>query len=241
MTIFGESRLGRIGYAVVLLLMFCFDFGKEPVQRFIMSLHDKAAAELSTPQPVVDRVQSSTGRQVNAPNMPLMLKGQEDAVRSMVASGRKPTAADIEKARRATQQAALQAVVGGAPDGDARTARLVGDRASYEMLYVIAAIAMTSITVVGLLWMVSSRLRDIGWPQLLLWALLAPVFLPKFVGLPLPALAVQAITIFFYGVLLVLAFIPGQGSTPIFQAKRPLPQPVPVRRKPGQFGRLGLD
>ncbi|OWV93109.1 hypothetical protein ATY81_25535 [Rhizobium sp. R72] len=65
------------------------------------------------------------------------------------------------------------------------------------MLYVIAAIAMTAITVIGLLYLLSSRLRDIGWPQYLIWVLLTPVFLPKFIAIPLPALATQGITLFF--------------------------------------------
>lgn len=238
MTIFGETRLGRIGYAIVLLLMFGFDFGKDPVQRFIMSMHDQAARELMAPRVASGNDQAASGK-INGLNMPLMLKGQEDAFRSTIKPGVKPTPADLEKLRAATRQAVLQATLNGADDQN--TARLASDRSFYAALYPIAAIAMTGITIVGLLWMVSSRLRDIGWPQLLLWVLLAPVFLPKFVAIPLPLLAVQGINVFFYGVLFILAFIPGQDGRPIFQSRQPAPQPALAKRKPGQFGRLGTE
>lgn len=237
MTIFGDSRLGCISYAIVLVLMVCFDFAKSPVEHFIISMHDEAARELVAP-----RTTRSDARQVpaenNARSMPLMFKGQEDAVRSIVNSGRKPGPSDMEKLRAATQASIAQAIIDG-PDSDPQTKRLAYDRAFFEMLFPIAAIIMTGITVIGLLWMVSSRLRDIGWPQYLLWVLLTPVFLPKFIAIPLAAPAILGINVFFYGVLLILAFIPTEDTVPKSPTRQPPVPPVTVKRRPGQFGKLG--
>jgi hypothetical protein len=237
MTIFGDCRLGRISYAIVLVLMVCFDFAKSPVEHFIISMHDVAARELMAPRTTVSDARPAPA-ETNARSMPLMFKGQEDAVRSIVNSGRKPSPSDMEKLRAATQASIAQAIIDG-PDSDPQTKRLAYDRAFFEMLYPIAAIIMTGITVIGLLWMVSSRLRDIGWPQYLLWVLLAPVFLPKFIAIPLSAPAIQGINVFFYGVLLILAFIPTEDTVPKSPTRQPPVPPVTVKRRPGQFGKLG--
>lgn len=238
MTIFGQSRLTRITYAVLLLLMFCFDFAKDPIERLIMAEHDQAARELMAPRPA-SSVRTAVGGEVSGKNMPLMFKGQEEMVKQIAASGRKPTAEDMQNIRAMAAKGAMQMTLGvGA--SDAETAKLVARRSFFETLYMVAAIAMTAITIVGLLYIVSSRLRDIGWPQYLLWVPLAPVFLPRFLAIPLPALAIQGITLFFYGVLLVLAFIPGEDSSPPTRYKL-AQSPTPAKRRPGQFGRLGTQ
>lgn len=233
MTIFGQSRLTRITYAVLLLLMFCFDFAKDPIERLIMAEHDQAARELMAP-----RTGTAVGGEVSGKNMPLMFKGQEELVKQVAASGRKPTAEDMQNFRAMAAKGAIQMAMGTGA-GDAETAKLVARRSFFETLYMVAAIAMTAITIVGLLYMVSSWLRDIGWSQYLLWLLLAPVFLPRFFAIPLPTLAIQGITCFFYGMLLVLAFIPGEDSSP--PARYKLAQPTSAKRRPGQFGRLGTQ
>ncbi|WP_156667114.1 hypothetical protein [Rhizobium bangladeshense] len=235
MTIFGQSRLTRITYAVLLLLMFCFDIAKDPIERLIMAEHDQASRELMAPRST-GGTGTAVGGEVSGKNMPLMFKGQEELVKQIAASGRKPTAEDMQNLRAMAAKGATQMTLR-VRASDAETAKLVSRRSFFETLYMVAGIAMTAITIVGLLYMVSSRLRDIGWPQYLLWLLLAPVFSPRFFAIPLPTLAIQGITFFFYGALLVLAFIPGEDSSP--PARYKLAQPTPAKRRPGQFGRLG--
>lgn len=53
MTIFGNSTLGRLGYAIMILLMLTFDFAKAPIERYLVRQHDLAAEELMAPRPVV--------------------------------------------------------------------------------------------------------------------------------------------------------------------------------------------
>ncbi|MDB5526836.1 MAG: hypothetical protein JWM58_4599 [Rhizobium sp.] len=237
MTIFGDSRLGRISYAIVLILMFAFDFAKGPIERYIMVMHDKAANELMAPHIVKNDDQQNAGK-INGKTMPFMLKEQEDAIRSIVDSGVKLSRVEIEARLGAATQKSILTFEGNRPV-DPEVQRLADTRSYLAMLYPIAVIFMTGITVVGLLWMVSSRPRDIGWPQVVLWILLTPVFLPKFVHVPLPDLAIHGISLFFYTALFVLAFIPGEGARTESPAGRAPLQPVVTKRQSGQFGRLG--
>jgi len=234
MTIFGQSRLGRAAYAILLLMMFGFDFLKPQIERLIMAEQDKAAHQLMASHPTHGQGNAAS-LPIQGKNTPLMFGGQEEALRQIAASGRKPTQSEIEMLRGMAVDGAIGMAV-----GDTETASLMARRSSFEMLYVVAAIAMTAITVIGLLYMVSSRLRDIGWPQYLMWVLLAPVFLPKFIAIPLPALATQGIALFFYGVLFVLALVSNEGSTPTAPSQAARPSAL-TRPRRGQFGRLGMD
>jgi uncharacterized membrane protein YhaH (DUF805 family) len=237
MTIFGDFRLGRIGYAIVLILMFGFDFAKTPILSFIMALHDQAANELMKPRIVKNPTPSETGK-INGRPMPLMLKSQEDMFRSIVNSGESPSKEELTRRFLSATGTSLLTMETNHPASQ-EVRRLEETRSFFAVLFPVAVIAMTGITIVGLLWMVSSRLRDIGWPQYVLWVLLTPVFLPKFVGFSLSAEAAHGISLFFYTGLFVLAFIPcrdaarppGHGNIPL--------APIQVRRRPGQFGRLG--
>jgi hypothetical protein len=237
MTIFGESRLGRLGYAFVVMLMLMFDFGKGPIERYIMSMHDQAATDLMKPRVVRNADQPETGK-INGRTMPLMLKRQEDAIRSIVNSGAKLSRAEVDERLRAATLKSMPTFETNHP-ADPEIRRLEAKRSYLAMLHPFAVIAMTAITVIGLLWMVSSRLRDIGWPQAVLWILLAPVFLPKFVHVPLPALAVEGISLFFYAGICLLAFIPSEGSRTTPRREQVQPVRIEVKRKSGQFGRLG--
>lgn len=119
---------------------------------------------------------------------------------------------------------------------------LVNKRSQLAAAYPVAVMVMTAITIIALLWMVSSRLRDIGWPQYYLWILIAPVFLPRFLEIPLAPLAAQGLNLVFHAGVVSLALIPSEGD-------RPEPPIVPLAaravaaapRRSGQFGRLGSD
>lgn len=239
MTIFGESRLGRVAYAVVLILMFCFDFVKTPVEHYIIARQDEVTRLIAAPRPV-DPSSQPMNFEINGHAMPPMMKGQQEVLRSIVASGQKPTAEDVARFRTATEVGVAKMMLLG-PDTDPETARLGNERSFYQVLFFAAIIAMTGVTIVGLLWMVSSRLRDIGAPQYWLWVLLTPVFLPKFVHLPLPDLAFQIVGVLFYGALLALALVPAKDSGPLLPPRRFAPEPVPIKPRPGQFGRRGMS
>lgn len=244
MTVFGQSRLGRIGYVIMCLLMLAFDFGKEPVQRYIMKLHDQAASDAMKPGKI-PQAPADLGR-IKGKDLPFMLKGHENAIREIVNS---PTKLSKEEIRKRLQDAIRNTPLTFQPnfpiDRDIRQAE--ANRETFSMLYVVAVIAMTAVTIIGLLWMVSARLRDIGWPQYYLWILLAPVFLPKVMGLSTPHLMAQGVNILFLAAVFGLALIPSEGTGG--DAAKPPSEPQPsLKSMPAvtgkgrrHFGRLGAS
>lgn len=240
MTIFGTPRLGRIGYVICVIFLLAFDFVKAPVEQYIMSLHDQAASALMAPTPA--KAVSEAGK-INGRQMPFMLKQHEDIARSIALSGKKMSKAELEARIR---DAAKSQVLSFTPNyhADPERVRLNSARANYESYFMVAVFAMTAITIIGMLFVLSSRIRDIGWPQYTLWIMIAPIFLPKLLQLPLPSLAIQGLAALFYGMVAVLAFIPGEGSggTAALPATAlPRTRPAALKRQPGQFGRLGTE
>ena len=241
MTIFGDSRLGRIGYAVMILLMLGFDFAKAPIEKYLVRQHDLVAEQLLAPRPMKDPAPVETGK-INGREMPFMLKAHEDIIRDMVKSGRPMSKAEIERRLKDVSPLSVLAFETNKP-ARADVKALTNKRWQLGAAYPVAVFAMTAITVIALLWMVSSRLRDIGWPQYYLWILIGPVFLPRFLEIPLAPLAAQGLNLLFHAGAVLLALIPTEGDDP---APRPpvTPSPVPAAvatRRPGRFGRLGAN
>jgi hypothetical protein len=237
MSIFGESRLGRIGYIVIILVMLGFDFAKQPIERYIVRLQDATAEELLKPRKVTSDG-SAVVSVVKGRPMPLMMQAHEDIVRDIVKSGRKYSKKELEALINARLK---ETPLSFTPNHKAPqdVIDLANRHSALTALYPEAVIAMTAITIITLLWMVSARLRDIGWPQYWLFAIIAPVFVPRLIALPVPGEIVQVLGWVFYAGIAILAFVPAGGF-----ASGPPPTAIPVkpltvRRQPGQFGRLG--
>ena len=244
MTIFGNARLGRIGYAIMILLMLAFDFGKGPVEQYLVKAHDEIADQLLAPRPVTDEALAEPS-EINGRPMPFMLKAHEDIVREVVKSGRKMSPRELE-AEIKRRLAALPPITPlsfmpytPVPD---EIKQLHAQRTALAAAFPVAVLVMTGITIIALLFMLSARLRDIGWPQYYLWLILTPVFLPKFVNLPLPPMAVQGLGLLFYAAVGLLALIPSaedrQPPEPVPAVARPVPRPPAGGGKRAQFGRL---
>lgn len=244
MTIFGNVRLGRIGYAVMIVLMFAFDFGKAPVEQYLVKAHDEVAEQLLAPRPVTDETRAEPS-EINGRPMPFMLKAHEDIVRDIVKSGRKMSKGELEaEIKRRLAELPPITPLSFTPNTPAseEIKQLHGQRTALAAAFPIAVLIMTGVTVIALLFMLSARLRDIGWPQYYIWLILAPVFLPKFVNLSLPLVAVQGLGLLFYTAVGLLAFIPPAGdrqpTEPAATVARPVPRPPAGGSKQAQFGRL---
>lgn len=238
MSIFGESRLGRIGYILIVLLMLGFDFAKQPIERYIVRLQDATAEELLKPHKVTSDGSADVSMIKGRP-MPFMMQAHEDIVRDIAKSGRSYSKKELEAVINARLKETPLSFM---PNHQApkEVVDLANRHAALAALYPAAVIAMTAITIITMLWMVSARLRDIGRPQFWLFAIVAPVFLPRFIALPLPGEFAQALDWVFYAGIAVLAFVPPGG----FASGSPPPgtvavKTVTVQRRPGQFGRLG--
>jgi hypothetical protein len=245
MTVFGNSTLGRVGYGIMILLMLAFDYAKSPIERYLVRQHDLVAEKLMTPRPVVDAASDETGK-INGREMPFMLKAHEDIIRDLAKSGRRMSKAEleaeVEKRLRSVSPLSILSMETNKPV-PREIRELESRRSALAAAYPMAVLAMTAIVIVTLLWMVSSRLRDIGWPQYYLWILLAPVFLPRFLAIPLAPMAAQGLNLLFHAGVVFLALIPSEGDRP-----EPPAAPVALRansaavaapRRTGRFGRLG--
>ncbi|MGR6465599.1 hypothetical protein [Rhizobium sp. PAMB 3182] len=242
MSLFSGNRLGRAWFIAFFVLLAAFDFAKAPVEKFMVQLQDQESAALMAPTPlspeqaehwkaVETSKRFSNGRQPK--DMPLMLRAQEDFVRS----DGKMSEAEF-KARLMEDVATMNTNSPAPPPG---LAGHVINRSIYEAIYFWAVIAMTGVTVVGLLYMVTGRVRDIGWTQIVSVFVLALFFAPRHFAPVLPTLVLQATSVAFYLSMIALAVIPTGGNFDFLGGK---PQTAPVRqpsipRKPGQFGRRG--
>ncbi len=71
---------------------------------------------------------------------------------------------------------------------------------------------LTAVTVPVLIWMVTGRVRDIGWSQGVAYAVLGLFFLPKFMGSLLPTGVLHVTAPAFFLLLVVIGLIPSAGS-----------------------------
>lgn len=239
MSLFGNHKLGRKGYVIMILLMVAFDFAKGPIERLSMVPHDMVARELTGPHSQFSNMSSRT---INADGrrMPLMFDGQARAVDAIVKSGKRPTEAEMEAFRQETVKSILQGKTNG-NDQEAGIAALVAWRSFLMAVQPLTALALTGLTMFALLWMLSGRLRDIGWTPSLMYCLLAPVFLPKLLGIAMPPLAETIVIGFFYSAIVFLALPPFPQRSEMEPEIVPIPPSHDSPRKKGQFGKLGTN
>lgn len=104
-------------------------------------------------------------------------------------------------------------------------------------IYISIPMAMGYATLVAIIWMVFARVRDIGWPALVGFGVLAPKLAIALLHGGLPPLAFDVLRYGFIVAMIVLGLVPGklaQGTRSV-----PVPQMIiaePIRRIPGQFG-----
>jgi hypothetical protein len=238
MPLFRNHTLGRKGYVIMIFIMVAFDFAKTPIERLSMVPHDMVAQQLSAPRPLPKSDIANQKVIVGDRNMPLMFEGQAQAVDAIVKSGKRPTDAEIEAFRQETIKSILYNKTNGNTEQDG-TSALVAGRTILMTLQPMVALALTALTIVGLLWMLSGRLRDIGWPPALMYCILAPVFLPKLLGVTMPPLAETTAIGLFYGAIVLLALPPFPEKTRTEPEVAPVTLSLYAPRKGGQFGKLG--
>lgn len=240
MPLFGNHTLGRKGYVIMILVMVAFDFAKGPIEKLSMVPHDLVAQQLTSHRPLPKADIANQKVVAGDRNMPLMFEGQAEAVDAMIRSGKRPTDAEMEAFRQETIKSILYNETNGGTKQDG-TAALVAGRTLLMTLQPMVALVLTALTIIGLLWMLSGRLRDIGWPSTLMYCILAPVFLPKLLGITMPPLAETIAIGLFYGAIILLALPPfPENSRTESDAAPVTPSPYAPRKK-GQFGKLGSN
>lgn len=110
-------------------------------------------------------------------------------------------------------------------------------------VYITVLVAIGFAGLVAVIWAVFARVRDIGWPVWVAFAVLSPKLVLRLFGADLPPLGFDLVQYGFFAALVVLALIPaGFGNEspaePVLAAA-PLPQARLSRASGGRFGRRG--
>lgn len=253
MTLFGHARLGRLSYAILFLLIAAFDFVKDPVERALMAAHDSAVTRMMEPKPVV--ITPGKPAPVIDQDFSPLLGSQRAAMERMKALGRPLTDAEAkefeEDIRREAQGMLFDMGDFGNADPETRDAAWL--QGFLFQIYPLVQLLMGAISIFGVLYLVSGRVRDIGWPQFAVWLVLAPLLLPRFVPLPMSQFLVPLLSGFGLLVLVAIALVPsgGFGSSDEDRDDPPPPGPTrggnrppgsrPGKPRQGQFGKLGVN
>lgn len=252
MQMFSTNELGRLSYLFVLLAMLGFDLAKPHIERYAARIGDtismsafegsqQAAPQDTAPKklPSFDKLGSSPsfapGAAVNGDGPILQFSTQ------MMAAHEKARAEGGELTEGQTRHLAFNALRG--LPGNERATEKMAAVASGQSIMPIAVLLLTAITVPVLLWMVTGRVRDIGWSQGVAYALLGLFFLPKLMGSLLPSSVIHIAALAFFSLLGVIGLIPSAGSG-WFGDRKPvydLYVPPARRARRGEFGKRGVE
>jgi hypothetical protein len=104
-------------------------------------------------------------------------------------------------------------------------------------IYISILVAMGFATLVAMIWMVFARVRDIGWPVLVGFGVLAPKLAISVLPGSLPLLTFDILQYSFIAAMIVLGLVPhGFAQGPRAEPARQSVVAEPTRRVPGQFG-----
>ncbi|RJT34921.1 hypothetical protein D3227_23085 [Mesorhizobium waimense] len=212
----------------MLVLLLAFDFAKGPIETFLV------------------RTTEGMQQQISAADGEKLRQAQESFVNGL-RTGKPPMGKD--GAWRDQVQNHASAMV-------AEALAMEAKRTAAGSLYVVILIALGFATLVAIIWLVFARLRDIGWPARVGFAVLAPKLALSLYRGDLPPLAFDALHYGFFAALIVLGCIPGGFGTrtpfepdtrapagpetrmPIKSETKAASAP-PVSRVAGQFGKRG--
>lgn len=252
MPMFSTNQLGRLSYVFVLLAMLGFDLAKPHIEGYAARIGDTLSmsafegSQQPAPQdtsskklPSFDKLGSSPsfapGAEVNGDGPILQFSTQ------MMAAHEKARAEGRELTEGATRHLAFNALLG--LPGNERATQKMAAVAAGQSIMPIVVLLLTAVTVPVLLWMVTGRVRDIGWSQGVAYAVLGLFFLPKFMGGLLPTSLVHITTPAFFLLLVVIGLIPSAGGG-WFGDRKPvydLYVPPARRARRGEFGKRGVE
>lgn len=253
MRLFSENELGRISYLLILILMLGFDFAKPHIEKYAARVG--GAVSISAFEGSHDTA-TITGPPKKLPsfgklgsNPSFEAAAQDDRngpifqfAGKMMAEHEKARAEGVEINERLNRHLVFNALMG--LPGNENAVGKMATVAIGQTLMPLVVLLLTTVTVPILLWMVTGRVRNIGWHQSAAYAILAVFFLPKVLGSLMPLALAPFTSPLFFLLLVVIAFIPSAGGgwfggdpKPVYDLYVP-----PARRaKPGEFGRRGVE
>lgn len=173
------GNVGRLIYMAALALILAFDFAKEPIQDYLSGVRNN----------LQETIYTTDGAKI---------REAHEALISELRTGGKP----IDHPETAERfETGIGGVVASAVAMEAKSSA-VG--AAY--LGGLAAIGFASL--IALIWLVFARVRDIGWPAAIGFAVLAPALAMRLFGPDIPLLMWDVLLYGFVGALALLGFVP---------------------------------
>lgn len=251
MRLFLTNELGRLSYLLVLLAMIGFDLAKPHIEGYAARLGDNVSMSAfedsreAAPQAAAPRKLPSFDKLGSSPSLaPGAVNGDGPILQfstQMMAAREKARAEGRELTEGATRHLAFN-VLKGLP-GNERATEKIATVAAGQSIMPFVVLLLTAVTVPVLIWMVTGRVRDIGWSQGVAYAVLGLFFLPKFMGSLLPTGVLHVTTPAFFLLLVVIGLIPSAGSG-WFGDRKPvydLYVPPTRRARRGEFGKRGVE
>jgi hypothetical protein len=252
MFLFANNRVRRVGFILLLLAMIAFDYAKGPIETFManrpLTNHEEASDKtvpkfsmLGQQKPPalfedVGTPQLKAGRQQDH---------RDDNILALASAYGKAKAEAERNGRRLTEADTRQILINqlGISNPTLQTTIDANAPLLRDILYIIVGVGMSLLTYVTIIWMTTGRVRDIGWHQSVSLVVLFCYFAPLVIGSSLPAGLAKLGNPVFLLLTLILAVIPSKPADHGFRLApaRPASPPAPTRRKPGQFGRLGMN
>lgn len=196
-------------YFCLLIFLVGFDFAKEPIEHFLVG----------TKEGIQKQIYAADGAKI--------AQGQQSFVEGL-RTGDRPAQGEASPADPIQDHAAGMV---------AQALAMEAKSSAVGAIYMSILVAMGYATLVAIIWMVFARVRDIGWPALVGFGVLAPKLAIALFHSGLSPMAFDILRYGFIAALIILGFVPGKFA----QGPRTVPvlQTVaaePVRRIPGQFG-----
>lgn len=212
--LFQYGTCPRSFYFVLLALLLAFDFAKGPMEEYLATTAEQ------------------TKLQIYAAEAPKLQEMHQSMVGELKAgAGQAGQAGEAPADERV--EAHVSAMVATAVEMEAKTAA-VGS------IYITSLVILGLITLVAMIWMVFARVRDIGWPVWVGFAVLSPALALRLFGADMPEVAYYGVQYGFIGALIALGSLPGGfGNEPVARPSPSGPRAVRAARIPGQFGRRG--
>lgn len=237
MSLFSTNEVRRTGYLLLFFALLAFDFIKPPVEKYLVHRQDQAQEIAFAPQPATPANIQKHGTAgydaVISRNSPVF----------RAATIMQSIQQDAREHHKQLSDSELKQAFFRALTSQPENRKAVENEINvqfYNVLYLSTIFLMSGITIVSILWMITGRVRNIGWSQVVAIALIALYFAPAVVGPTLPPLLLKAANPTFFVLAFLLGLIPSQNAGNDRFPPLPFSAAVPLRpRKPGQFGRLG--
>lgn len=205
--LFQSGNCGQILYFCLLLLLVGFDFAKDPMEHFLVGAKEG----------IQKQIYSADGTRI--------AESQKSFVEGLRTQGiqrgtSQPDPVQEHASGMVTQALAMEA-----------------KSSAIGTIYISILVAMGFATLVAMIWLVFARVRDIGWPALVGFGVLAPKLTISILPGSLPPLTFDILQYSFIAAMIVLGLVPhGFAQGPRAETARQSVVAEPTRRVAGQFG-----